>query len=224
VQANVRECPKDVQQARCASDFELRSRVANAFTTAALGVLAVLPAIMRTTTISAVAAWALLSAACNPHYEAAMHRRAALEEQQDLAMLRERACFELQCKDTQLRVLDRYDGGPATLVGAHGCGRQAMYQRRLRYSYQQGGRTTRNTKWERATTAMSAPPVPPPPDTYVAPPPNAESGNPVSVAVPDEAGAPQQAPALSTAPPPAASTAPPAPTRVFGSAPGASSP
>jgi len=144
-------------------------------------------------------------------------------------MLRERAGFELQCVATQVRVLDRYQGGPATLVGAEGCGRQSMYQRRLRYSYQQGGRTTQNTKWERAALPSNAF-VAPPPSAYLAP-----SQYPVGsipVATPpaptqiqsSDALAPQQAPAP-VAPavpaPPAPPSAPPAtptPTRIFGSA------
>ena len=75
--------------------------------------------------------------------------RAMEEERKSLETLLQRGRFELQCPEATAQVLERYQDGPATLVGIEGCGRQAIYERRLRYSYHTRSRTTRNTKWER---------------------------------------------------------------------------
>lgn len=91
---------------------------------------------------------------CSPKWDKGcptrLERAEAANDQTSLDQLKRRARYELQCPDAVLTVLERHNHGPATLVGVAGCGRPAaMYERRLRYDHWSGGRTTRNTRWER---------------------------------------------------------------------------
>jgi hypothetical protein len=158
---------------------------------------------------------------CGPNWMVEKAQREAYEEQQSLGGLLERARFELQCPDANLAVLERYQGytdnavGPATLAGVSGCGRQAMYKRRLRRRYGHG-RTTDNTKWEPTTPntgfafpAAPSPAMPPPqyqPSVAPGPGPLPEHGPPRAT----------PAPALNTelTPPSSPDAGPPA--RIFG--------
>ncbi|MBA3841078.1 MAG: hypothetical protein H0X39_00385 [Actinobacteria bacterium] len=67
--------------------------------------------------------------------------------------LQKRAQFELQCPAATVLVLERAnEDGPATLVGAQGCGQQTLYARRLRRSGWTGNYTARNAgPWMRGT-------------------------------------------------------------------------
>jgi hypothetical protein len=177
-------------------------------------------------TLAAITGAAL--SGCGSNWMAEKAQRDAYEEQQNLGMLLERARFELHCPEAQLQVLERFQGSftdhqlsPATLVGVDGCGRQAMYKRRLRRRYGHG-RTTDNTKWEPTgpSPAFAYPAPAPGPAAAPRPPPPA-----VPAAEPAEAPAPAPPPAVAPAAsapsspvPTTPSAAPAPPTRVFGAA------
>jgi hypothetical protein len=91
---------------------------------------------------------------CSPKWDEGcptrLERAEAANDQTSLDQLQSRARYELQCPDATMTILERHHHGPATLVGVAGCGRPAaLYERRLRYDHWSGGRTTRNTRWER---------------------------------------------------------------------------
>jgi hypothetical protein len=92
-------------------------------------------------------------AQCSPQFDEGCpterEREAAAAERDNIDLLLTRARFDLQCPEATAQVLEMHTSGPATLVGAAGCGRQAQYERRLRHDGWRGGHTTRNTKWER---------------------------------------------------------------------------
>ena len=89
---------------------------------------------------------------CSPKWDKRCSKKRVRDEAaadaMSLDMLQNRARFDLQCPEATITMLERHNNGPAPLIGGAGCGRQAMYERRLRSDRSSGGRTTRNTKWE----------------------------------------------------------------------------